>query len=327
LDYQYNFIVFFARYDYDRAILGNDSEHVRIYKDTFCGCKLLERLFHLHWAYSINQKIDLPLKRIWFRKMYRQTFDNDLPLCFIYMGSNSICYDSGFCDFVRKKDGRNRQVILHEDLISKSKNADYDQIKKKVDLCITYDKHEAEKYGIKFFPSCTYQKILNEPFPKEYDQDIYFLGTAKDRLDRIMAVYRYLHQNGVVCKFLIAGVPTEKRVKSDGIQYLDKYISYEENLKNVIRSKCLLEITQLGASNSSLRTLEAIAYGRRIVTDCGGIDDNWFHHGQIQHFYAPQEINVHEIIAPMEPNMYSARIQMNPEDRLAFIQAELEKMT
>ena len=89
----FNFVFFFARDDYWEAIIGKElysSPNVHIYKSAFSGHPILQRLFKLHWAYRINRIIELPFKWLWFKMMYNQKFDNDLPLCFIYMGGNNI---------------------------------------------------------------------------------------------------------------------------------------------------------------------------------------------------------------------------------------------
>lgn len=47
----------------------------------------------------------------------------------------------------------------------------------------------------------------------------------------------------------------------------DDTLSYEETLHWIGRSKCLVEILQEGQSGSSLRTLEALFYGKKLLTN------------------------------------------------------------
>jgi len=49
--------------------------------------------------------------------------------------------------------------------------------------------------------------------------------------------------------------------------YLDKFMPYEENLEYIKRSKCLLEIMQEGGNGYILRTCEAVAYNKKIITN------------------------------------------------------------
>lgn len=323
----YNFVFFFARDDYWKAILGKElyeCENVHIYEEAFEGSHLLQKLFHYHWAYSINRIIRLPLKRIWFRRMYEQSFPHKLPLCFVYMGGNSIRFDGGFCRYVRKRSAENRQVILHNDLISKKLDYDYSLIRNKVDLCTTYDKAEAELYGIHYFQEKTFSKLLPEPEHASIEQDVYFLGAAKDRLPKILAIHKKLADAGVSCKFLIAGVPSEQQVNGKGIQYTEG-ISYLENLRNVISSKCILEVIQGDSVDITTRALEAIAYRRRLLTDCQICDPADFNEGQLQVFTEPETIDIDFLLADLDPNDYPPQADLNPLNRLFDIQQQLEK--
>ena len=232
----YNFVFLFAGYDYYAAMLGKElftHPLVRIYKYAFKGNRLEEFLFHLHTAYSINEKFEIPFKSIWFKRMYEQDFSNDLPICFVYVSPNMVRYEGGFIDYVRKQNPDNRIVMLHWDLISKKVKYEYDIIKRKVDLAITYDSEESKKYGIHYFRETVYSKLVKEPESPEIKWDVYFLGAAKDRLDKLYEIYAFLRRNNLKCKFLIADVPAEKRISGEGIEYIDS-ITYKKNLHYVI---------------------------------------------------------------------------------------------
>lgn len=323
---KYNFVIFFAREDYCKAILGKevyDSEYVHVYKETFNGNKILRKLFHFHWSYRINSIVQLPFKRLWFKRMYNQKFKNELPVCFLYWDGNNIRFDSGFTKYVRKKNPKNKQVILHMDLISKKIDYPYKVLKDKVDLTITYDANEAIQYGISYFKNDTYSKLIPEPDRLEIHQDIYFLGNVKDRMKIILDVYQKLYSQGIKCKFLLAGVPEEQQKKYEGIEYITN-ISYEENLKNVIHSKCILEIIQQGSSDLTMRACEAIAYGRRFLTNCQLCEKKNFHKDQLQIFDDINKIDVEFITKNLELREYPALLDMDPMRRLYFIQDELE---
>ena len=328
LELKYNFVFFFANYDYWKAILGKElyeSPHVHIYEGAFIGNSFLQMLFKAHWSYRINRKINLPFKWVWFRKMYIQKFDKKLPMCFVYMGGNSVYYDGGFTEYVRHQDSRNKQVILHNDLISKKCDYDYSIIRQKVDLATTYDMSEAKKYNIHYFREDTYSKIIEPPKHIEYDTDVYFLGAAKDRLKEIISTYEKLTENGLKCKFLIAGVKNEEQHQAPGISYI-KGISYEENIRNVIKCKCILEIIQKGSIDITTRALEAIAYQRRLLTNCKTVPTEFFSEGQLQVFDNPENIDCTQLKANYEPEDYPPLYDMNPMRRLYDIQEQLEKL-
>lgn len=322
----YNFIFLFADADYWEALIGQElyhGEYSRVYKTAFDGSPLLQKLFHYHWSYSMNEKMQMPFKQLWFRKMYKQSFTNGLPLCFVFMGGNSIRFDAGFCDYIRKKDPRNKVVILHEDLISKKINYDYEEIREKADLAITYDLAESKKYHIEYFQGLTYAKLIPESGKTDFLYDIYFLGAAKDRLPQIMEAYHYFHSHGLKCKFIIAGVAIENQVQEEGIEY--KYISYEENLRNLIQSSCTLEITQKGSTGITMRTLEAIAYKRKFITDSSLDMHSLFNDGQVAQYTKITDVPVEFLKTQYDPNEFSPKVDLDPMKRLYFIQQKLEE--
>lgn len=83
----------------------------------------------------------------------------------------------------------------------------------------------------------------------------------------LIDVCQKLTKCGVKCGFYILGVPKECRKSVDGMIYLDKPISYMDNLKIVANSKCLLELMQPGAVGYTFRTSEALLYGKILLTD------------------------------------------------------------
>ena len=324
----YNFVFLFAGYDYYAAMLGKElltHPLVRIYKYVFKGNRLEEFLFHLHTAYSINEKFEIPFKSIWFKRMYEQDFSNDLPICFVYVSPNMVRYEGGFIDYVRKQNPDNRIVMLHWDLISKKVKYEYDIIKRKVDLAITYDSEEAKKYGIHYFRETVYSKLVKEPESPEIKWDVYFLGAAKDRLDKLYEIYAFLRENNLKCKFLIAEAPAEKRISGEGIEYIDS-ITYKKNLHYVIESKCILEVVQGNSSDITTRAKEAMAYGKRLITDCRSDLRSCFHEGQLICFSEVSQIDPDLIRADYPTGGYPPLLDMDPLKRLYDIQEQLEKL-
>ena len=325
--FDYNFVFLFSIYDYYRAILGNEvinHPQVRYYKRAFNGNPFLQKIFRLHWSNKLNSIINLPFKRVWFRKMYEQNFDNDLPVCFVFFSFNYLKFDGGFTKYIKKRNPLNKIVSYHHDLISKKCDYDYNIIKNKVDLSVTYDKDESEKYNIHYFRNVVYSKIIPEPEKTNFEYDVYFLGNSKDRLEKIYEIFNYLSKNNVKCKFQLAGVPKEEQIDAVGLEYVDN-IPYEENIKNVIKSKCILEIIQGGSSDVTLRTCEAIAYRRKLLTDCSLCDENFFNDNQLQKFNDALSIDIEFIKEDFSPEQFNPKINFSPLTRLFDIQSALEE--
>lgn len=324
----YNFVFLYATSDYIYPMLGTElynHPQVRVYKYAFNGPNYIQKLFHMHTSYSINKKIELPFKQIWFKRMYKQDFKNSLPTCYVFLGGNTIRFDGGFLTYIRTKNPKNRIVVLHWDLISKKIRYDYDIIKRKVDLAVTYDKKEAKQYRIHYFQETPYSRILELPAHIDIKYDVYFLGAAKDRLEKLYEVFFYLKSYGVKCKFLIAGVPSNKQLLEEGLEYIDS-ISYRENIRNVICSKCVLEIVQEGSNDITLRAKEAIAYQKRLITNCKTDLSPFFNAGQLIQFDTVSQINIRVIEQDLPREGYPILLDMDPLRRLYDIQEQLEKI-
>ena len=319
----YNYVFLFTRYDYWKNIFGEElcnSKQTRVYSLAFQGNRFLQTLFRLHWSYRINKIIHLPFKRIWFRKIYRQDFENKKPLCFVYLGGNSIRFDGGLTDYIRKQSSQNRQVILHMDLISKKCNYDYELLSKKVDASITYDKGEAEKFGIHWYPMRIYAKQETVSEPEKFDFDLYFLGAVKDRFKQILEVYDRVSSTGLCCCFLLVGVPKEKQVERAGITYSDG-ISYEENLRYVQRTKCILEIGQIGAVANTLRLDEAVTYHRKLLTNCAAVKKSDYYIPETMSvFSSDKDIDLEFLRSPINYDIFRQRdIDFSPQKLLRYI--------
>ena len=68
--------------------------------------------------------------------------------------------------------------------------------------------------------------------------DVYFLGKAKDRYDKIIAVYKKCREAGLRCDFHIVGVEPEKQQYKGEIEY-NRPMSYYENLHHIYACKCM----------------------------------------------------------------------------------------
>ena len=97
--------------------------------------------------------------------------------------------------------------------------------------------------------------------------DVFFMGTAKKRLDTLFAVYERLRNAGLKCDFHLVGVPSQKQRYADEINYCG-FLPYRDYLQKTLSSRCILEILQDPAHHGyTARTAEATAYGKKLLSD------------------------------------------------------------
>ncbi len=140
---------------------------------------------------------------------------------------------------------------------------------------LSYDKGDVEKYEL------TYHPTVFSNYPVESDlsipaSDIYFVGVTKDRLSLILDTFYKLKGEGFDCNFYLSEVSSRNQIKEKGLNYIDR-MRYDENLKHVVRTKCLLEIIQSKAKGATVRTWEAIMYNKKLLTNNMSIADDFYY--------------------------------------------------
>lgn len=268
LDTKYNYVFYNVGEDYLEPVFGvlNKYPNVKTYGLAIKSNPLVEKLFFLHWSAKINSIIKLPLKSIWFKKMFDVKFENDKPVCYVFLGGKYIIQEKKIYSYLKNKNNDNKVIIYYGDLISK-RNFDISKQKEVSDYIITYDEQEAKQYNICYHGnSLGYGSIIEVTEPKNFENDVYFVGFAKDRLDTIHNVYKYLTENGLKCKFIICGSKEEDRIQGEGLFYQEP-IPYKESLENVNNSRCILDIIQGGSAGETLRVKESQVYKRKLLTN------------------------------------------------------------
>ena len=117
----------------------------------------------------------------------------------------------------------------------------------------TFDKKDAEVFKLhyhkQFFPIRVYQDI---PKNNNYWSDFYFLGAEKGRADILHEISKIL--SGYNLDFKIA-------------KNLSEYITYDENINNVMHTRCIVDIVQANQGDLTLRPLEAMAFRKKLLTN------------------------------------------------------------
>lgn len=128
----------------------------------------------------------------------------------------------------------------------------------------TFDSEDADEYGFSFKNQVCYQQILQNAERKDFKSDIYFVGQDKGRYDQIENLYNQL-KDKFICDFRIIKDTTSKDEHKYNL--FSSKVSFEENIELIGQSKCVLEIVQNGQSGITLRSLEALISGRKLISN------------------------------------------------------------
>lgn len=139
-----------------------------------------------------------------------------------------------------------------------------EKIKKLGFQLVTFDPQDAIRYGMSY-----HNQFLRFPKPEELtckvDIDFFFVGIPKDREPYLLKIKAFLESKGYKCYFVIPHSSSE-------------YISYEENLRYVARSRCIVDIYQKGQSGITRRPVEALFYNKKLLTNNSEIRNYDFFH-------------------------------------------------
>lgn len=244
-------------------------------------------------------------------------------ICLIIFDSNAHARDKMFLKHIKKK--YNAKLVLYVMNPTSAIELNPELCSNYYDSVFTVFAHDADYYG---WHACNhiYAKIPEEELAgcnSGYDADVFFIGRAKNRLQKILRVYEYLAGHDIKCDFHIVEVDEKENRHAIDINY-NKWLPYKEMLRRMRRSRCVLEILQKPGEGPTLRTTEAIVYNKKIITNDLGAVSNPFYDDRFVHIFDdPGNINLSFIKENIEPHYnyrgeYSANNFLKRVDEILF---------
>lgn len=292
---KYKYVIFQPPYDYYDITyhdVKNEANVQFINQYPAFGGIIAKKLCLLHRSSKYNRYFRLPFQSVWNPLYFRNKFRDNKHLCFLFSAGVAYLEKYGFVSYLKKKYPEAKFVCFYQDIISSVRNYSFDDIRKIFDYVISYDLDEADQNGLIFHNTV----FSNYPVPGNdniENSDVYFVGAAKDRYDKIISVFEYLTSLGLKCDFNIIGVPDEKQLYKDKIHYISR-LSYIENLQHVVKTKIVLEMMQNNAVGASLRVWESIMYEKHLLTNNVGIKRLDVYNPNYMHLIETGKLNIRE---------------------------------
>lgn len=267
-------------------------------KNSDCIEVVTAPLYHqnliIRWIYSaycspaLAQRVKLPFKHLWYPFYFKNKFKTDKPLCFIVLNHH---LPLPYLSYLKHKFPNCKIVLLHRDLVQVCQRLAPGLMENpNIDLEMTFDKNESEKYGFPHFNE--FESKIDVPILETPESDVFFAGKAKDRFPLLLDVYKQLTSYGLHCKYYLTGVPIEQQIQLPGIEYANKFMSYREMLYHTVNTRFVLEINQGGADGYTSRFLEAVMYNKKLITNNVFIKNSSFYTPKfIQIFNKAEEIS------------------------------------
>lgn len=328
----HNFIILGSSWDlYKFAYSDLNSEKRAIYIPGIASRlnKIQRFLSRVHFTPNINKFVNLPFKNKWNSIIFKGLINDSDTIFVLHSGWMLLNENLGLLSFLKKKCPKARFVWFLQDLIDKlctteGKPIDIDKVKKELDLIISFDQGDCEKYGFDYHPLVfsTYKGDLNETI----SSDVYFLGQAKNRYDEIISAYEFFKKAGLRCDFHIAGVKKTMQKYPKEIDY-NPHFSYEKNIQHILRSKCLLEVMQKGGVGLTQRGVEVVGLNKKLITNNPRIKEAPFYNSHFICQYSCVEDISHDFLERLkidEPVDYQYKENLSPLELLYFIETKLD---
>ncbi|MDA5541699.1 glycosyltransferase [Streptococcus thermophilus] len=145
-----------------------------------------------------------------------------------------------------------------------------------------FDHNYSKEYGLTFLEQFYILDSVNLDEKTDVLRDFYFVGADKGRIQQLDQLAGMIEESELT--YLFDVFSDDKQSNRSGINYLDSKITYPEIIEKIQESKVIVEINKEGQAGLTLRALEAIFYGKKLVTNN--------HHIKDYDFYNPNNILV-----------------------------------
>ena len=291
------------------------------YKNLATDNVIVNALFRLHNSRKINRIINMPYKRIWFNALTPK-INVSHPICFIFFagGTRFTAIKEGYVEYLRNRYPGCKMAIFYQDLVSLQRGISIDTVKTHFDIVLSFDHDDCKQYNLQYYPLVYSSSDVKEV---SIQNDVYFVGKAKDRLKEIIHAYEVLCKKGLKCDFNIIGVLPEQRQYSNEINYCDP-IPYSDNIRHIKGAKAILEIMQQNGKGYTLRTCEAIANDRMLITNNSEVRNAPFYDAKrVITFDCPEAIDQNQIKDTQIPVDYHYKEVLSPINLLNYLDSNL----
>lgn len=230
--------------------------------------RLLRKLYDIHYDDRINRRIKLPFKSVWtpFYRLHKYPFDPNETYCVIFMnGSLRHHFEKSYLLRLKQKHPNVKLAVLNFD------HSSYPGAKRAIELLplfdykFSFDKEDCEKFGMEHFYSC-FSKQEGITTCAEKQSGAFFVGGALGRLELLQEIFSKISAVVDNCKFYIVGVQQQECKPIPGVVY-NRTISFQEEMQMQYNTDCIVEVLRENQRGVTLRTCEAIAFNKKLLTN------------------------------------------------------------
>ena len=292
----------------DVGRMENGIQRTKTYET---GSKLLDNLIRLHFSYTVTQVVNLPGKSIWNKYCILEKLTQDRSFeYYIVIVNNAIHRLSiKYLNIFREKENVHIYSLILDPFEHLPRNVQKQLMAVQWDRIFSFQRSDCEKYRFEF-TDMIYSKvdIAKYSVPSDPESDVYFIGLAKDRLEKVYSVYKKLSISGCRCDFtVIVGKDKLQEYKSKypGIEFQVNRISYDDILRKIAATKCILEICAEGQDGLTMRFYEALFYNKMLISNNQSTKLNSYYQPKYMQIWdEPDEIDTERVLRENTPDYH-----------------------
>lgn len=232
----------------------------------------------------LHLMLPAPLKLLWFGGWKEQL---DRQTMVIVHGSDR---DISVANYVRKKLPGARVIFwLWNPTTGNEKFMK--SLDKSVELW-SFDAADCARLGMRHNSTYSFRELVSfaEANPPVGAVDLYFFGAEKGRMRTLAELSSSALSMGLTVKFEIVSPHPSDGPLPEGL-FSAAPVSYEKLLSNTAAARAVVEVVQEGQEGMTLRALEALFMGKKLVTNSQAVRDSALFDPSWVFFYGERDIS------------------------------------
>lgn len=235
------------------------------------GNAIISRLMKLFYSWSINKRgIRIPLRRLSYKGIVdAMHIKSNETVKIIFYDRSRASYDFEFIKYLKKQIPNVRVGYLFSDVVEKSGAKIFgivEQLNVYYDKVFSFDKFDSTKYQFDYSYLIYDRNAVRKKSKPVFD--VFLVAQAKDRLSDLLDIYDKCDALGLKMDFAINNIPENQLqlIKNRKIQ-VNEIIPYEEVVKRLNNSKCIVDIMQKGSVGITLNIVEAVVFNIKAISN------------------------------------------------------------
>ncbi len=257
-------------------------------------CKPLQNRFLLflrkiHTNRNINSIINLPFKGIWSCSLKSINWNKETRYYVIFNNASIYPIKVDYLKKLQNEYDIKYVMVMNDHWLSPYAEPARSYISNiTFEYIFTIDNKDAEERNFIF--SDAHYSITYKPKESRVCYDICFAGMNKGRLDLLYEIYDGIQSNSLSSLYRIVHVKKSQQ-KYDGIIY-NCFITYEEIVKEALKSNVIMEVLFPGQTGATMRYYEAVCYNKKLLTNNKNVVNLPFYNPNYIHvFEKPEDID------------------------------------